>query len=47
MEKAFGFFDDDGEGYIDMDKLKKVVADLGEEYDDELLENMIKTADID
>jgi len=47
MDKAFYFFDDTGDGFIDLKKLKKVVADLGEEYDEDLLNTMITSADID
>ncbi|KAL4446627.1 hypothetical protein ABPG74_005565 [Tetrahymena malaccensis] len=47
IEKAFNFFDDNNEGFIDLDKLKKVAADLGEEVDDKILKEMIFAADLD
>jgi Ca2+-binding EF-hand superfamily protein len=47
IEKAFNFFDDNNEGSIDLEKLKKVAADLGEEVDEKTLSDMIKAADID
>ncbi|KRX10169.1 hypothetical protein PPERSA_08572 [Pseudocohnilembus persalinus] len=47
LERAFQFFDDNGEGFIDKNKLKKVAADLGEETDDKLIESMISAADLD
>lgn len=47
LEKAFQFFDDNNEGYIDKAKLKKVAADLGEETSDKLIDLMIYAADID
>jgi centrin-1 len=47
IEKAFYFFDDTNDGFIDLYKLKRVVADLGEEYDEDLLKTMIFSADID
>ena len=56
IEKAFNYFDDDNEvnyynlylkGAIDLEKLKKVAADLGEECDDQTLKDMIYAADLD
>ncbi len=47
IEKAFQFFDDNNEGFIDLEKLKKVAADLGEEIDDLSLNHMIFAADLD
>ncbi|KAL4496225.1 hypothetical protein ABPG72_012962 [Tetrahymena utriculariae] len=47
IEKAFNFFDDNNEGFIDLDKLKKVASDLGEEVDDKILKEMIFAADLD
>lgn len=45
--KAFNFFDEKNEGFIDLDKLKKIAIDLGEENDDKTLNDMIFVADLD
>lgn len=47
IEKAFNFFDENNEGFIDLDKLRKVAIDLGEEVDDKILKDMIFAADLD
>lgn len=47
IEKAFNFFDENNEGFIDLEKLKKVAIDLGEEVDDKILKDMIFAADLD
>jgi centrin-1 len=46
IEKAFTFFDDTGDGYIDFEKLKKVSQELGEICDDKILRDMIFAADL-
>jgi len=47
IEKAFNFFDENNEGFIDLEKLKKVAIDLGEDVDDKILKDMIFAADLD
>lgn len=47
IEKAFNFFDDNNDGFIDFDKLKKVSQELGEICDDKILKDMIFAADLD
>lgn len=47
IEKAFNFFDENNEGFIDLEKLRKVAVDLGEEVDDKVLKEMIFAADLD
>ena len=47
IEKAFSFFDENNEGFIDFDKLKKVANELGETCDDKTLRDMIFAADLD
>ncbi|EGR27227.1 hypothetical protein IMG5_199680 [Ichthyophthirius multifiliis] len=47
IEKAFNFFDENNEGFIDFEKLKKVASDLGEDVQDKTLEQMIFAADLD
>ncbi|CAD8178376.1 unnamed protein product [Paramecium pentaurelia] len=47
IEKAFNYFDDDNEGAIDLEKLRRVAADLGEECDEQTLKDMIYAADLD
>ena len=47
LEKVFSFIDDDNKGLIDLDKLKRVAMDLGEEVDDNFLKSIINAADLD
>ena len=47
MKEAFGIFDKDGNGLIDMSELREVMANLGEQLTDEELAEMIHEADED
>ncbi|XP_057354111.1 calmodulin-like [Manis pentadactyla] len=47
LQEAFRVFDVDGNGYISVDELKQVMAKLGEELSQEVLEAMIHEADVD
>ncbi|XP_036764090.2 calmodulin-like [Manis pentadactyla] len=47
LQEAFRVFDVDGNGYISVDELKQVMAKLGEELSQEVLEAMIHEADMD
>ncbi|CAL4086591.1 unnamed protein product, partial [Meganyctiphanes norvegica] len=47
MKKAFREFDQDGNGYITAEELKKVLASSGEIVTDEKVEEMIQDFDID
>lgn len=45
MKQAFDVFDADGNGYIDKSELGEVLRQLGEEVDEEQLNDMMKAAD--
>lgn len=47
LQEAFRVFDVDSNGYISVDELKQVMAKLGEELSQEVLEAMIHEADVD
>lgn len=47
LQEAFRVFDVDRNGYISVDELKQVMAKLGEELSQEVLEAMIHEADVD
>ncbi|KAK2497698.1 hypothetical protein MC885_012308 [Smutsia gigantea] len=47
LQEVFRVFDVDGNGYISVDELKQVMAKLGEELSQEVLEAMIHEADVD
>lgn len=47
MEKAFRLFDDDNTGKISFKNLKRVTQELGENINDEELQEMINEADRD
>ena len=47
LREAFKVFDNDGNGYINVDELRQVMTNLGERLSDEEVEMMIKEADID
>jgi len=45
MKQAFDVFDSDGNGYIDKKELRDVLKQLGEDVDEEQLNDMMKAAD--
>ncbi|KAL0210419.1 hypothetical protein RCL1_004855 [Eukaryota sp. TZLM3-RCL] len=47
MTKAFELFDHDGNGYIDLEDIKKVTLELGETISDEELKEILDEADLD
>ena len=55
IERAFDYFDDDGEvinsfnikGSIDFEKFRRVAIDIGEDISDEVIRDMIGAADFD
>ena len=47
IKEAFKVFDKDGNGVIDKEELRSVMANLGERLTDEEIEQMIKEADLD
>lgn len=47
IQKIFDLFDDDHTGYISLQNLKRVAAELGENMDDAELLEMIERADFD
>ena len=47
IKEAFKIFDKDGNGVIDKEELRSVMANLGERLTDEEIEQMIKEADLD
>ncbi|KAM3129075.1 hypothetical protein pb186bvf_018853 [Paramecium bursaria] len=47
IERAFDYFDDDGDGNIDFDKFKRVAIDIGEDVSDDVIRDMINAADFD
>ncbi|EED93263.1 centrin-like protein [Thalassiosira pseudonana CCMP1335] len=47
IQKIFELFDDDKTGYISLQNLKRVCAELGEQMDDSELLEMIERADVD
>lgn len=47
LKKVFHLFDDEKTGYISMKNLKRVIRDLGENIDEQELQEMIEKADAD
>ena len=47
LMEAFKVFDNDGNGFINIDELRQVMTNLGERLSEEEVEMMIKEADID
>ncbi|XBW35847.1 hypothetical protein QEN19_001419 [Hanseniaspora menglaensis] len=47
LKRAFALFDEDGDGLITFDNLKKVVEELGEDISDEDIYKMIDEFDLD
>ncbi|KAM3129074.1 hypothetical protein pb186bvf_018852 [Paramecium bursaria] len=47
IERAFDYFDDDGDGSIDFEKFRRVAIDIGEDVSDEVIRDMIGAADFD
>eukprot|EP01126_Amoeba_proteus_P002059 TRINITY_DN1064_c0_g1_i3.p1 TRINITY_DN1064_c0_g1~~TRINITY_DN1064_c0_g1_i3.p1 ORF type:complete len:149 (-),score=50.71 TRINITY_DN1064_c0_g1_i3:93-539(-) len=46
MRQAFAVFDSDGNGFIDKKELRSVLQQLGEEVDEDQLNEMMRSADI-
>ena len=47
IRKAFTVFDKDGNGYLCAAELRDVMTNLGENLNDEQIEEMIREADVD
>lgn len=47
MRQAFGVLDPDGDGFITVARLKRVVEELGCEFTDEEINEMMAEADLD
>lgn len=47
MKKVFKLFDEDGNGYVEMNDLKRIAKELSENMDDMELKEMIERADTD
>jgi len=45
-ETAFDYFDRDGKGVICLEDLQRVTVELGEDYSDEMLHEMVDEADL-
>ena len=45
LRKAFNVMDENGDGHVTRDELKKLLSGLGEEVTDEIIDEMINVAD--
>lgn len=46
IREAFSVFDKDGNGYISLEELKQIMAQLGERVTDDELDEMMREADL-
>ena len=47
LKRVFNLFDEERQGYISVDNLKKVAKELGEDIPDEELNEIVERADLD
>lgn len=47
MTKVFNYFDDDGSGYLDAKKIKKMSSECFFNIDEDAIQKMIEAADTD